>query len=104
MAATATAAVNATTTTIGVGFGTAALGSNTYSIVTMALAAGFRKFDTAEADWYVLTYTVLCIYCSSKYGYICFSYFECKEFSISLPPISPTVLTLITDNTISHTF
>ena len=43
-------AVNATT--IGVGFGTAALGSNTYSVVTMALAAGFRKFDTAEADWW----------------------------------------------------
>ena len=50
--AAATAAVNATA--IGVGFGTAALGSNTYSVVTMALAAGFRKFDTAEADWYVL--------------------------------------------------
>ena len=44
-------ALNATTT-IGVGFGTAALGSNTYSVVTMALAAGFRKFDTAEADWW----------------------------------------------------
>ena len=43
-------ALNATT--IGVGFGTAALGSNAYAVVHMALAAGFRKFDTAEADWW----------------------------------------------------
>jgi diketogulonate reductase-like aldo/keto reductase len=42
----------ANTTSIGVGFGTAALGGNTYPVVTMALAAGFRKFDTAEADWW----------------------------------------------------
>jgi diketogulonate reductase-like aldo/keto reductase len=39
-------------TTIGVGFGTAALGGNTYNVVTMALEASFRKFDTAEADWW----------------------------------------------------
>ena len=39
--------------TIGVGFGTAALGGNSYQVVQMALEAGFRKFDTAEADgWY----------------------------------------------------
>uniref|UniRef100_A0A7S1BKU7 NADP-dependent oxidoreductase domain-containing protein n=1 Tax=Corethron hystrix TaxID=216773 RepID=A0A7S1BKU7_9STRA len=35
-----------------VGFGTAALGSNTFEVVTMALDAGFRTFDTAEADWW----------------------------------------------------
>lgn len=39
-------------TAIGVGFGTAGLGGNTYRAVTMALEAGFRKFDTAEADWW----------------------------------------------------
>lgn len=38
--------------TIGVGFGTAALGGNCQQVVTMALEAGFRKFDTAEADWW----------------------------------------------------
>lgn len=37
---------------IGVGFGTAALGGNTYDVVTMALESGFRKFDTAEAEWW----------------------------------------------------
>ena len=37
---------------IGVGFGTAGLGGNTYRAVQMALEAGFRKFDTAEADWW----------------------------------------------------
>lgn len=36
---------------IGVGFGTAGLGDQGYEVVTMALEAGFRKFDTAEADW-----------------------------------------------------
>lgn len=41
---------NSTTT---VGFGTAGLGSNCYYVVQMALEAGFRRFDTAEADyWY----------------------------------------------------
>jgi len=35
-----------------VGFGTAALGSSCYNVVTMALKAGFRRFDTAEADWW----------------------------------------------------
>lgn len=41
---------NATTT---VGFGTAGLGINCYYVVHMALEAGFRRFDTAEADlWY----------------------------------------------------
>jgi diketogulonate reductase-like aldo/keto reductase len=39
-------------TAIGVGFGTAGLGGNTYQAVQMALDAGFRKFDTAEADWW----------------------------------------------------
>jgi diketogulonate reductase-like aldo/keto reductase len=29
-----------------------ALGGNTFNVVTMALEAGFRKFDTAEADWW----------------------------------------------------
>jgi diketogulonate reductase-like aldo/keto reductase len=38
--------------TIGVGFGTAALGGYCHQVVTMALEAGFRKFDTAEADWW----------------------------------------------------
>lgn len=38
--------------TIGVGFGTAGLGGNSYRAVQMALDAGFRKFDTAEADWW----------------------------------------------------
>jgi diketogulonate reductase-like aldo/keto reductase len=38
---------------IGVGFGTAALGPTGYNVVTMALQEGFRRFDTAEADyWY----------------------------------------------------
>lgn len=41
-----------TTTASGVGFGTAALGAACYDVVTMALEAGFRKFDTAEADWW----------------------------------------------------
>jgi diketogulonate reductase-like aldo/keto reductase len=44
--------LSANSTVIGVGFGTAALGGNTYGVVTMALEAGFRKFDTAEADWW----------------------------------------------------
>lgn len=35
-----------------VGFGTAALGGNCYNVVLMALEAGFRRFDTAEADWW----------------------------------------------------
>ena len=38
--------------TIGIGFGTAALGDQCHDIVIMALKAGFRKFDTAEADWW----------------------------------------------------
>ena len=38
--------------TIGVGFGTAALGHQCQQVVAMALEAGFRKFDTAEADWW----------------------------------------------------
>ena len=37
---------------VGVGFGTAALGGGCYDVVTLALEAGFRKFDTAEADWW----------------------------------------------------
>lgn len=38
---------------IGVGFGTAALGDANHEVVLLALEAGFRKFDTAEADyWY----------------------------------------------------
>jgi len=41
-----------TNTTIGVGFGTAALGNQCYPVVQLALQAGFRKFDTAEADWW----------------------------------------------------
>jgi diketogulonate reductase-like aldo/keto reductase len=28
------------------------LGGNTYSVVQLALENGFRKFDTAEADWW----------------------------------------------------
>lgn len=39
-------------TAIGVGFGTAALGGACFDVVGMALQAGFRKFDTAEADWW----------------------------------------------------
>jgi diketogulonate reductase-like aldo/keto reductase len=35
-----------------VGFGTAALGGNCHSVVLMALETGFRRFDTAEADWW----------------------------------------------------
>ena len=45
-------ALNATTSVIDVGFGTAALGGNSYQIVQLALQAGFTKFDTAEADWW----------------------------------------------------
>lgn len=41
-----------TNSTIGVGFGTAGLGHESYHAVTTALEAGFRKFDTAEADWW----------------------------------------------------
>jgi diketogulonate reductase-like aldo/keto reductase len=37
---------------IGVGFGTAGLGGECYNAVLTALDAGFRKFDTAEADWW----------------------------------------------------
>lgn len=39
---------------IGVGFGTAALGSLCHDVVLLALKAGFRKFDTAEENqwWY----------------------------------------------------
>ncbi|GAX21116.1 hypothetical protein FisN_1Lh209 [Fistulifera solaris] len=39
-------------TAVGVGFGTAALGGSCYNVVGVALEAGFRKFDTAEADWW----------------------------------------------------
>ena len=35
-----------------VGFGTAALGAECFQVVQMALDAGFRRFDTAEADWW----------------------------------------------------
>lgn len=47
-------AQNATVATIGVGFGTAALGVSCHQVVLIALQAGFRKFDTAEEDqwWY----------------------------------------------------
>lgn len=43
-----------TNTSIGVGFGTAALGGNGHTVCTWALEAGFRKFDTAEENeyWY----------------------------------------------------
>lgn len=38
---------------IGLGFGTAGLGHHGFQSVTVALDAGFRAFDTAEADiWY----------------------------------------------------
>lgn len=37
---------------IGVGFGTAGLGGQTVFAVKTALEAGFRAFDTAEADWW----------------------------------------------------
>ena len=39
---------------IGIGFGTAGLGSTVFDSVTLALEAGFRKFDTAEEHdyWY----------------------------------------------------
>ncbi len=37
---------------IGLGFGTAGLGENVFNSVSLALEAGFRKFDTAEADWW----------------------------------------------------
>jgi len=40
------------TSAIGVGFGTAALGGTSFQSVTTALGAGFRKFDTAEANWW----------------------------------------------------
>lgn len=45
--------------TIGVGFGTAAIRHDCYNIVTMALEEGFRKFDTAEENewWYDQTNT-----------------------------------------------
>lgn len=39
-------------TAIGVGFGTAGLGNACFDVVGMALEVGFRKFDTAEADWW----------------------------------------------------
>jgi diketogulonate reductase-like aldo/keto reductase len=44
--------MSAASEVIGVGFGTAALGEHCQDIVLMALKAGFRKFDTAEADWW----------------------------------------------------
>lgn len=41
-------------TSIGVGFGTAALGGRCYDVTLMALQEGFRRFDTAEEHeyWY----------------------------------------------------
>lgn len=49
----ALSAANATSTMIGVGFGTAALGASCYEVVLEALSAGFRAFDTAEEkDWW----------------------------------------------------
>jgi diketogulonate reductase-like aldo/keto reductase len=45
---------NASAAAIGVGFGTAALGSRCHEVVLLALQAGFVKFDTAEENqwWY----------------------------------------------------
>jgi diketogulonate reductase-like aldo/keto reductase len=45
---------NATSAAIGLGFGTAALGSRCHEVVLLALQAGFRSFDTAEENqwWY----------------------------------------------------
>lgn len=51
----ATAAVGSalfTNSSIGVGFGTAALGPDGFNVVTMALQEGFRRFDTGEAEWW----------------------------------------------------
>mmetsp|Transcript_1435 Transcript_1435/g.1955 ORF Transcript_1435/g.1955 Transcript_1435/m.1955 type:complete len:358 (-) Transcript_1435:1611-2684(-) len=45
--------VTAAAASIGVGFGTAGLGDRCFDVVTMALEEGFRRFDTAEAEyWY----------------------------------------------------
>lgn len=49
MLASVTASNNSSVT---VGFGTAALGPDAYDVVTMALEEGFRRFDTAEAEWW----------------------------------------------------
>jgi hypothetical protein len=35
-----------------VGFGKAALGPDAYEVATMALEEGFRRFDTAEVEWW----------------------------------------------------
>jgi diketogulonate reductase-like aldo/keto reductase len=45
---------NVTAAAIGVGFGTAALGSRCHEVVLLSLHAGFRRFDTAEENqwWY----------------------------------------------------
>ena len=51
MLSTSLAAVNLTVSWIGVGFGTAGL-HDSYQVVSMALEEGFRRFDTAEADWW----------------------------------------------------
>lgn len=49
MLASVTASSNSS---VNVGFGTAALGPEGYDVVTMALEEGFRRFDTAEAEWW----------------------------------------------------
>ena len=73
---------------IGVGFGTAGLGGSCYGVVTWALQFGFRKFDTAEADWW---------YDQASVGRALKDYFkpdECEEqgleISTKIPPWSLT--------------
>ena len=78
--------------TIGVGFGTAGLGGNCYRAVQMALEAGFRKFDTAEADWWYDQPTVG----KALKDYAIDHEISCTELDISTK-IPPWSLTSISD-------
>lgn len=80
------------TSPIGVGFGTAGLGGNNYKVVQMALEAGFRKFDTAEADWWYDQAMVG----KSLQDYIATNGLSCSELEISTK-IPPWSLTSISD-------
>lgn len=79
-------------TAIGVGFGTAGLGGNSHRAVQMALDAGFRKFDTAEADWWYDQPTVG----KALKEYVVSHEISCRDLEISTK-IPPWSLTSITD-------
>lgn len=79
-------------TAIGVGFGTAGLGGSSYQAVQWALDAGFRKFDTAEADWWYDQPTVG----KALRDYVVNHGLSCQDLEISTK-IPPWSLTSISD-------